>query len=98
VVDSSTITWSRRTTSDSARAAASSGPRSGDRARREPAGAEHRAEAVVRDVLDRRGSARKGGDTRVVDVDADDVLANLRERDRQRQADVAKSDDSDAQP
>ena len=33
VVDSSTITWSRRTTSASARVAASSGPRSGSRLR-----------------------------------------------------------------
>ena len=56
----------------------------------------HGAEALGGDVLDVRAALAQRGDLGLVDVDADDVEPGLGEADRQRQPDVAHSDDSDA--
>src|SRR3954452_6199671 len=67
-----------------------------DEAVGERAALEHRADALRRDVLDVRATLAQRGDLALVDVDADDVEPALGEADRQRQSDVAESDDSDA--
>ena len=53
---------------------------------------------IGRDVLDVRDAGAESLDLARVHVDADDLLARLRERDGQGQPDVAEADDSDAHP
>ena len=67
-----------------------------DEAGGEGAALEHRAEALGGDVLDVRVALAQGGDLGLVDVDPDDVEPGFGETDRQRQPDIAQSDDSDA--
>ena len=54
-----------------------------------------RGEAVVADILDAAVALREELDGPGVDVEADDVVARLGERDRERQADVPEPDDPD---
>ena len=56
---------------------------------------DQRRERVGRHVLDVRAARADGLDLGRVDVEPDDVRAGLRERDRERQPDVAETDDAD---
>ena len=53
---------------------------------------QHRPQPLGGDVLDVRVAGGDRRDLARVDVDRDDVLAGLRERDRQRQPDVSEPD------
>ena len=67
-----------------------------DEAGGEGTAVEHGLEALGGDVLDVRPALAQDADLGLVDVDPDDVEPRLGEADRQRQPDVAQSDDPDA--
>ena len=62
---------------------------------REHAALEHGAQPRVGDVLDVRAALAQGRDLARVDVEPDHVAVGLREGDREREADVAETDDPD---
>ena len=56
---------------------------------------QHRAQPLGGDVLDVGLAGLDRRDLALVDVDRDDVLARLRERDDERQTHVSETDDAD---
>ena len=64
-------------------------------ARRGVQAAKHGREAIRWDVLDVALAALERSDAQGIDLDAPDLVTRLGERDRQRQAHISHSDDSD---